>query len=91
LLIGDFANGWKKFEWRWQDKEFDAAKRDFTQPLWLGDYSIAGKTVLLHAEQGFGDTGAILPVCQPRCQDQAQPFFWKCSQRLSHCWLIWKE
>jgi hypothetical protein len=32
------------------------AKRSFTQPLWLGQNEIAGKTVLLHAEQGFGDT-----------------------------------
>ena len=32
------------------------AKRHFVQPLWLGAEDIAGKTILLHAEQGFGDT-----------------------------------
>jgi hypothetical protein len=31
-------------------------RRDFAQPLWLGEFDIAGKTVLLHAEQGLGDT-----------------------------------
>ena len=31
-------------------------KRDFAEPLWLGSDDIAGKTILLHAEQGFGDT-----------------------------------
>src|SRR6201999_1002890 len=30
--------------------------RDFPQPLWLGEEDIAGKTILLHSEQGFGDT-----------------------------------
>ena len=33
-----------------------ADKRDFAQPLWLGADDIAGKTILLHAEQGYGDT-----------------------------------
>ena len=31
-------------------------QRDFAQPLWLGEGDIAGKTILLHAEQGYGDT-----------------------------------
>ena len=31
-------------------------RRNFRQPLWLGADDIAGKTILLHAEQGFGDT-----------------------------------
>ena len=29
---------------------------NFSQPLWLGDSSVAKKTILLHAEQGLGDT-----------------------------------
>ena len=31
-------------------------RRSFTAPLWLGRESLEGKTILLHAEQGFGDT-----------------------------------
>ena len=31
-------------------------RRNFARPLWLGSPDIAGKTILLHAEQGFGDT-----------------------------------
>jgi hypothetical protein len=32
------------------------ARRNFPQPLWLGAEEISGKTILLHSEQGFGDT-----------------------------------
>lgn len=34
----------------------EADRRPFGQPLWLGTSDIAGKTILLHSEQGFGDT-----------------------------------
>ena len=53
-LLGDFAAGWRGYEWRWggvMAKE----RRKLTAPLWLGEGDVAGKTILLHAEQGFGD------------------------------------
>ena len=58
LQIGDFENGWAKYEWRWQTKEIESFKnrRNFTQPLWLGVEPLQGKTILLHSEQGLGDT-----------------------------------
>ncbi len=56
LLIGDFQRGWEKQEWRWESKQMKHAKRNFARPLWLGSSDITGKTILLHAEQGFGDT-----------------------------------
>jgi tetratricopeptide (TPR) repeat protein len=56
LWCGDFAQGWKLYEWRWRRDSFSSRKRDFIQPLWLGDAPLAGKTVLLHAEQGLGDS-----------------------------------
>lgn len=56
LLLGDTARGWDKYEWRWQTRQMRKARRDFPQPLWNGEDTIAGKTILLHAEQGFGDT-----------------------------------
>jgi tetratricopeptide (TPR) repeat protein len=55
LSLGDFAAGWKAYEWRWRTGAFAAQRRQFRAPLWLGDASVAGKTILLHAEQGFGD------------------------------------
>jgi tetratricopeptide (TPR) repeat protein len=56
LLIGDFEIGWKKYEWRWKTASQRHLWRDFKQPLWLGMESLAGKTILVHAEQGLGDT-----------------------------------
>jgi len=55
LMIGDFAEGWRKHEWRWQTDTFTSPSRHFTQPLWMGQH-LDGATLLLHAEQGFGDT-----------------------------------
>ncbi|HKA46355.1 MAG TPA: tetratricopeptide repeat protein [Burkholderiales bacterium] len=55
LRAGDFERGWPGYEWRWQDVQRNS-RRNFKQPLWLGEESIAGKTILLHAEQGLGDT-----------------------------------
>ena len=56
LQAGDFQSGWKHQEWRWEEAEARKFARHFTQPLWLGDSSLQGKTILLHAEQGLGDT-----------------------------------
>ncbi len=56
LLTGDFSRGWAKYEWRWKNQSLALTKRNFAQPLWLGEDAIDGKTVLLHSEQGFGDT-----------------------------------
>jgi tetratricopeptide (TPR) repeat protein len=56
LLLGDIEGGMRKHEWRWKTTLLRDRKRDFPQPLWLGDDTIEGKTILLHAEQGFGDT-----------------------------------
>lgn len=56
LLMGDFDRGWKNYERRWKTEQLRNNKRNFPQPLWLGSNEIAGKTILLHAEQGFGDT-----------------------------------
>jgi tetratricopeptide (TPR) repeat protein len=55
LLRGDFKNGWELYEWRWRTDSLKVSTRGFVQPLWLGEEAIAGKTILLHAEQGMGD------------------------------------
>ena len=51
LLMGDFANGWREHEWRWQVHK----PMTFSQPLWLGQESLHGKSIVLWDEQGFGD------------------------------------
>lgn len=56
LQMGRLAEGWQKYEWRWERNRIKAGKRTLAESLWLGDFPIAGKTILLHAEQGLGDT-----------------------------------
>ena len=56
LLAGDLAGGFPNYEARWLNPPNSGWKRDFAQPLWLGKEDIAGKTILLHGEQGLGDS-----------------------------------
>ena len=57
LLAGDLPDAWADNEWRWNAPDgADRERRDLARPLWLGQESLAGRTILLHAEQGFGDT-----------------------------------
>ena len=53
LLHGNFAEGWPQYESRWQDGNSPQAR--WTQPLWDGS-SLAGRAILLHLEQGRGDS-----------------------------------
>ncbi len=55
LLRGDWAAAWPEYEWRWRWNQFPSRPRNFRQPQWQGE-EMAGRTILLHAEQGFGDT-----------------------------------
>lgn len=55
LTLGDYARGFAEYEWRWKRAGMNAKPR-FRQPLWLGETPLGSKTILLHAEQGLGDT-----------------------------------
>jgi tetratricopeptide (TPR) repeat protein len=55
LTNGEFDLGWQLYEWRSKNEETSKHKRNFSQPLWLGQEDIEGQTILLHAEQGIGD------------------------------------
>ena len=56
LLAGNFAHGWELYESRWKNERSALKSHNFPQPPWLGAEDIASKTILLHAEQGLGDT-----------------------------------
>jgi tetratricopeptide (TPR) repeat protein len=56
LQTGELTAGFAEYEWRWARKRIAPSRRAFDAPLWLGDTPLAGKTILLHAEQGLGDT-----------------------------------
>jgi tetratricopeptide (TPR) repeat protein len=56
LCLGDYRTGFAKFEWRWRTSDRTHGDDRFSQPLWLGTDSLEGKTILLHGEQGVGDS-----------------------------------
>lgn len=78
LVAGDFKHGWPEYEWRWQCRDFRSPRQHTDIPRWQGE-QLAGKTLLVHAEQGLGDTlqfiryseklaacgGKIVLQCQP--------------------------
>ena len=78
LKRGDFANGWAAYENRLLMPHYDALRPRLERPRWHGE-SLAGQTLLVWAEQGFGDTiqfarflpfvaqqgGRVILECQP--------------------------
>jgi tetratricopeptide (TPR) repeat protein len=56
LTLGDLARGFAEYEWRWKRTGITDTRRNYRGALWLGEYPLAHKTILLHAEQGLGDT-----------------------------------
>ncbi len=56
LTLGRYQEGFKLYETRWKNPKVRLIKRPFGSPLWLGQEDLSGKTILLSAEGGFGDT-----------------------------------
>ena len=58
LMQGDLLSGWVEFEWRWKTAPGRAMRqaKNFLKPRWLGEDEVAGRTLLLYAERGLGDT-----------------------------------
>jgi len=54
LTLGQFEEGWREWEWRWITRDWLKPSPEFRRPLAMGE-RLDGKTVLLFAEQGFGD------------------------------------
>lgn len=70
LLLGEFDLGWLKFEYRWLLLKTDP-QRGFLQPLWRGHENVSGKSILIHAEQGLGDTLQFARYAIPLIQQGA--------------------
>ena len=58
LRLGRWAEGWKEYEWRWRVPEIEHLISGFpkSKPPWDGIRPLTGKTIVLHTEQGLGDT-----------------------------------
>ena len=53
LTLGNFASGWKRYEWRWKATVYPPIPRPFPQPRWNGEY--VDGTLAVWGEQGLGD------------------------------------
>jgi tetratricopeptide (TPR) repeat protein len=56
LSLGNLTEGFRKYESRWNTPKFPALRPQLDCPQWLGDEDLAGKSIFVFAEQGFGDT-----------------------------------
>ena len=60
LAKGDYKNGWEEYEWRFKKEEMIPHiiknKDIFSKPMFTGTEEVKDKTILLHSEQGFGDS-----------------------------------
>jgi ADP-heptose:LPS heptosyltransferase len=84
LLKGDFASGWKAFEFRWQIRDWETPMRAYPQPLWCGE-RLPSARLLIWGEQGIGDevmfAGLVPEViraghrCVLDCDPRLQPLF----------------
>jgi hypothetical protein len=64
LLQGQYIEGWREYEWRWKKPDFTSPRRHTDIPLWDGS-PLHGRTILLHAEQGFGDAIQFVRYVSP--------------------------
>jgi FkbM family methyltransferase len=55
LLCGRYPEGWAGYEWRWQTKDFPSKPPKINARKWQGE-DISGRSILVFAEQGLGDT-----------------------------------
>jgi tetratricopeptide (TPR) repeat protein len=56
MLTGNFEAGWAGREARWKAPSLSLIYPRLQQPIWLGNEAIEGKTILIAADEGFGDT-----------------------------------
>ena len=56
LTCGNLQRGFSEYEWRWKRTGMTDARRGYSGRLWLGEFPIDRRTILLSAEQGLGDT-----------------------------------
>src|SRR5262249_11903753 len=56
LLVGDFELGWQGYKGRWTAQMRRESDPDFQRRLWSGREVVEGRTILVFADEGFGDT-----------------------------------
>ena len=56
LTLESLQRGFAEYEWRWKRTGMTDARRGYRGRLWLGEFPLSRRTILLPAEQGLGDT-----------------------------------
>lgn len=80
LRMGDFPPGWRGFEWRWKSSSFPRAPETLSIPRWKGE-PLAGQTIVIHAEQGLGDTIQFVRYL-PQIQERGGKVVFCCAKEL---------
>ena len=56
LTLGELQRGFAQYEWRWKRAGMPDTRSGYRGRLWLGEFPLGQRTILLPAEQGLGDT-----------------------------------
>ena len=84
LLLGDFVQGWRGYEWRWKHGRLPSPQRSFERPRWDGS-PLKGRRLLVYWEQGFGDVLQFvryLPLLAQAAGTGGQPVYLECQKAL---------
>ena len=82
LRLGDWEQGWAGYEARWRFREVHRRPRVFKQPRWHGE-ELDGQRILLHAEQGLGDTIQFCRYASAGGRARRRAHSCRCSRRRS--------
>jgi tetratricopeptide (TPR) repeat protein len=56
LTLGNYSEGWPEYEWRWEAELLRSSKLISSKPQWSGKEALQDRRILIHAEQGLGDS-----------------------------------
>ncbi|WP_425495805.1 glycosyl transferase family 8 [Pandoraea bronchicola] len=91
LLLGDFERGWREYRYRYSLEHTQSIERKVQRPRWDGQ-PIPGQTLLIHDEQGFGDTFQFMRMARwARERSQARVIFEVNHETLSIAKRMWGD
>ncbi|ANJ87074.1 hypothetical protein MB84_30985 [Pandoraea oxalativorans] len=91
LLLGDFERGWQEYRYRYSLEHTQSIERKVQRPRWNGQ-PIPGQTLLIHDEQGYGDTFQFMRMARwARERSQARVIFEVNPETLSIARRMWGE